>query len=215
MLANLGCFTVGPFFESNDPKTAVTFESTALRRLILEVASEKDVRLLRHDRNALVARLRAFKTAIERGVATHPEPRRQAPIVLKHPLASLIAAELAEVFDARFVFVERDLRAIEESRERRGWPAHLGAEGAAKIFASIEAAKTSLGVEHIVVRYQDVMERPVEQARRLLTHCGLVMEDNEIESRIAVVRSHPNAKPPASDDQLAGARPASLSARGG
>ena len=64
LMANLGCLSVGPFFESSDPKTTVTFESIAFRKLILQVASEKDVCVRDHDSRSIILQLQALKAMI-------------------------------------------------------------------------------------------------------------------------------------------------------
>ena len=193
-MANLGCLSVGPFFESSDPKTTVTFESIAFRKLILQVASEEDVCVRDHDRSTIIPRLRALKAVIEEGVLRNPGIAGDPPIILKHPLSCLIIRELAAVFDAKFIFVERDLQEIEKTRERRRWAPHFGSQGAEKIYPLIDEAKAAFDIDSITVNYSDMVWDPVPQAMRLVEHFGLALSESEIGARVGVVINHPNAR---------------------
>lgn len=143
-LHKLGCTGVEPFVNIGDPRTRNTFESHAYRALLFRHLSEPELRPLTQNRREIVESLTQFRDKL---------PETPTPIVLKHPLSALILPELAEVFSPRFVFVFRPLADIEASRQRRGWPDHLGAKGASILFGHMMRFYVNEPSEIMMMRY--------------------------------------------------------------
>lgn len=143
-LHKLGCTGVEPFVNIGDPRTRNTFESHAYRAVLFKHLSEPELRPLTQDRREIVRSLTQFKEML---------PPTATPIFLKHPLSALILPEIAEVFSPRFVFVFRPVADIEASRQRRGWPEHLGAKGASLLFGHMMRFYINEPSEIFMMRY--------------------------------------------------------------
>lgn len=147
-LQKLGCTGVEPFVNIGDPRTRNTYESHAYRAVLFKHLSEPELRPLTQDRREIVRSLTQFRDKL---------PQTPTPIYLKHPLSALILPEIAEVFSPRFIFVFRPVADIEASRQRRGWPEHLGAKGASILFAQMMRFYINESSEIFMLRYPTLL----------------------------------------------------------
>lgn len=116
----LGAHAHPPHAQLTDPRTPRSFESLALRRILVDCFD--------HDRlertgAPSVARLREWAGP---GLS-----------VAKMPMLTFFLPEVLEAWEARFLIVRRSLEAIEATRLRRGWPVVYGRAGAVRIEAEI------------------------------------------------------------------------------
>jgi hypothetical protein len=85
--------------------------------------------------------------------------------------------------------VLRPLRDIEATRARRGWPAEQGAAGAQRIYSYMFGALVEQRNPTMIVRYPELLERPVEIARDLARFTGLDVPPDVIENAAKFVRT--------------------------
>lgn len=177
-LHKLGCVGVEPFVNIGDPRTRNTYESHAYRAVLFRHISEPDIQLRTQDRREIVRSLAQFRDTL---------PQTKNPIFLKHPLSAMILPEIAEVFSPRFIFIFRPVSDIEASRQRRGWPAHLGAKGASLIYAQMMRFYINEQSEIFMLRYPTLLAntRLILSAMANFTELG---EKANIEAALDYVR---------------------------
>lgn len=185
MLDQLGLDGLGPYFQTNDERTKNSFESRAFRELVLSLAAEDKVALTAK-RPAALAALAGFRDRLVAGELGPYDPAR--PIFLKFPLSALLIPEICQVFDTRLVYVLRPLREIEATRERRHWGAHLGALGARRLYLAMFDVLVNLPVPTLLVRYPELLARPLPYARQLAEFCGLEADKALIEKAAGFIR---------------------------
>ncbi|MEO1491462.1 MAG: hypothetical protein AAFV19_04835 [Pseudomonadota bacterium] len=156
-LAALGANAHPPHFAVDDALTPASFESMALRRIVLPHFDEQT--LTRHALPPwLVARLRVWAGP---GLS-----------VAKLPVLAYFMLEIARAWSARFVIVRRDLAAIEQTRLRRGWPEIYGRAGAERIYAEITRALPA-GAPRVALKFDDLRTDPAQAGEALAAFAGL------------------------------------------
>jgi hypothetical protein len=113
----------------------------------------------------------------------------EIPIFLKHPLSALIIPQICATFETRLIYLFRPLRDIEASRRRRKWAAQYGAKGAGIIYSHMFNALINYTVPTIIVRYSELINRPMEHARNLAAFAGLRSSLDVMREAVAFVRS--------------------------
>ncbi len=163
---SIGLAGLPPYFASYDPRTVNTFESNRFRALLMSLASEETVSLFSEDRGHIRDALSALARELADAVPA-------ATYFLKHALACLVLPELAEVFDARFVFVARPLEDIERSRARRNWPLAFGEKGAVKLYAKMFDFFAGSDAPILFLKYPDLLRNPAPVIDSLIAFCDV------------------------------------------
>lgn len=158
VVAALGAASHPPFVGVADPATPVSFESVALRKIVVD-AFDHDTLTSRALPDDAIARLRAWAGTAPLSVA-------------KMPMLCWFLPEIVEAWAARFIVVRRDIAAIEATRMRRDWPAEYGARGAEVIYPLIER-NLPVSAPRLYVDYARLMDDPAGEGSRIAGFCGL------------------------------------------
>jgi len=135
-LDSLGVPTLGPYFQSNDPRTANTFELIPFRKVILRYVDE---RALRHKDNysaEFIPALKRFFEQAENIMRPHQPDREKMLLALKMPLASICLPEICATIKTDLIVVHRPFEEIEATRLRRNWGASISIQLCLMIFSS-------------------------------------------------------------------------------
>lgn len=124
----LGAYSCPPHFHTNDEKTPNSFEPLELRNLLNGYISELDFKVKKDSKLFE----KPFSTWIKNQNKIAYE-NKHTHLVLKHPLLIFFLPTILKYCDASIIYVIRNLDSVERTRNRRGWPANLGREGAMKI----------------------------------------------------------------------------------
>jgi predicted O-linked N-acetylglucosamine transferase (SPINDLY family) len=169
LLANLGLDGLPPYFQTRDERTKNSYESIAFRNLVMDLANEDSV-ALKVAPAAAAARVREFHAALAAGKSGIGAG---APIFLKYPLSAALIPHICGVINTRLVYVLRPLREIEATRVRRGWAEHQGSAGAQRIYSYMFGALVEQRIPTMMIRYPELVERPLEITRDLVRFTGL------------------------------------------
>ena len=161
----LGFSGLPPYWTVDDPRTGSTFESASFRSLLLDLVSEAGLELQCPPERVRDA-LARFRDAIGRQTGGRP-------YFLKHPLTAFILDEVEAVFAPRFLFVFRDLDAIEATRQRRGWGEMFGGGAAKRIFARMIGFKARSSSPILILHFEDLRADPERQVARIADFLGL------------------------------------------
>ncbi len=204
MLDALGVNGLGPYFNTNDVRTPVSFESIAFRNTVLALASENDLQITASRDQALAA-LRALRQRVIDGEFGPYDAKNPAPIFLKLPLSALLLSMICQVFDAQLLYVLRPMKDIEATRVRRNWPEHFGAKGAQIIYAQMFKTLVNRRYPTQLLRYPELVSRPRQHARLLARIAGIEVTPEQLEKAASFVRrARPAAAPGAAAAPAAG-----------
>jgi hypothetical protein len=159
-----------PYLTTADPRTINTFESRKFQASLHILASEPEVRLRTDDRSNVHRVLSEFRADI---LAAHPLSGERSAYFFKHALACLVLPELCQLFDARFIYVVRPLADIERTRERRRWPAYIGAQGAKAVYGCMFDFFVSDRAPTLFVRYPELCAEPSAVIRDIVEFCRI------------------------------------------
>jgi hypothetical protein len=191
LLARLGAVGFGPYYRPTDALTPDSHELVAFRDLILTLASEETTTLL--PEADVKTALDRFRERIGSQEFGHYDDKAEIPIFLKHPLAALIIPQICAAFATRLIYLVRPVREIELSRRRRNWGAQYGAKAAGIIYSHMFNALINHSFPTTIVRYAELIDSPLEHARRLAVFAGLESDPDVMREAAAFVRS---PKPP-------------------
>ena len=165
IVAALGASAHPPFVGVADPRTPVSFESKALREIILDAFDH---------------------AALARGPLPEGAPARLAGwtggaalSVAKMPMLAFFLEEICAAWEAMFIIVHRDPAEIEATRLRRDWPEEYGAKGAGVIYPLIEGDLPE-GAPRLDVDYAALLADPAGQGTRIAGFCGLTPDMNAV-----------------------------------
>jgi hypothetical protein len=173
-----------------DPLTANSHELVAFRDLLRSVTSERTLTLTAA--GEVTTALEHFRNRIIRQEFGAYDEKSATPIFLKHPLAALIIPQICAAFDTRLVYLIRPLRDIETSRQRRKWDAQYGAKGAGIIYSQMFNALINHTFPTTLVRYAELIQRPLDHARGLASFAGLNSSADVVREAAAFVRGRPS-----------------------
>jgi hypothetical protein len=156
----LGVHAQGPFFQTNDPRTPACFEMLAFNRLVNQLVDETSLER-KETPQVIEERLTMFRNQH----FSREESSDNKLELLKTPASSALLPELQKVFSLRLLICLRELKAIEQSRQRRGWPPHLGKAGAERIYSQLIDFTASSDCPFLFVRQRDIIE--TKRCRRL------------------------------------------------
>jgi hypothetical protein len=191
LLARLGAIGFGPYYQPADERTPNCHELIAFRDLILTLASEKTTTLL--PGADVKTALDEFRDRITNQALGPYDRNAGIPIFLKHPLSALIIPQICAAFETRLIYLVRPVRDIESSRRRRKWGAQYGAKAAGVIYSHMFNALINHSFPTTIVRYAELIERPLEHARRLAAFTGLKSDADVMREAAAFV---PSPRPP-------------------
>jgi hypothetical protein len=193
LLARLGAIGFGPYYQPADERTPDSHELIAFRDLILTLASEETTTLL-PGADVKVA-LDQFRDRIANQELGPYDKDSATPIFLKHPLAALIIPQICAAFATRLIYLVRPVRDIEASRRRRKWGAQYGAKAAGIIYSHMFNALINHAFPTTIVRYAELIERPLEHARQLAAFAGLKGDADVMREAAAFVRGRQPPSP--------------------
>lgn len=185
LLDSLGLETDGKCLKTTDAKTKNSFESLRFRQAIQEIMSEETLDYLVDRKNAITL-LEKYREKIYKSEFYKKNPER--PFFLKYPLSSLLMAEIAQVFDVRFVYVVRKFRDIEQTRERRGWSKQLGLQGAKKIYGYMFNMMINTNLPVFLIRFEELLNSPALFVRQLSLVAGLKLTEEEVVEKSKVIK---------------------------
>jgi len=172
-LAKLGVSAFGPHFRTNDPRTPASFELIPFRNLILGFVDEATVSFKGDRSDELVAALRSFAEALERGDHGAWSADRPKRALLKMPLATICLPQITAVFETSIILVHRRFDEIEASRKRRNWPAYFGAAGARTIYSRAISDLAQLETSYLAISYLDLKRDTEGTLQNVMEFCGL------------------------------------------
>ena len=193
LLARLGAIGFGPYYQPADDRTPDSHELIAFRDVMLTLASEETTTLL--PEGDVKTALEIFRDRIANQEFGAYDSSAGIPIFLKHPLAALIIPQICAVFETRLIYLVRPVRDIESSRRRRKWGAQYGAKAAGIIYSHMFNALINHSIPTTIVRYAELINAPLDHARRLAAFAGLKGDAAVMREAAAFVRS---PKPPSS-----------------
>ena len=193
LLARLGAVGFSPYYQPADELTPNSHELIAFRELILTLASEETTTLL-HGADVNTA-LDKFRDRIANQEFGTYDSNAGIPIFLKHPLSALIIPQICAAFETRLIYLVRPVRDIELSRRRRKWGAQYGAKAAGIIYSHMFNALINHSFPTTIVRYAELIERPMEHARRLAAFAGLKSDADVMREAAAFVRGRQPPSP--------------------
>lgn len=185
LLDSLGLNTDGKCLTTTDAKTKNSFESLRFRQIIQEILSEETLNYI-VDRKSAIALLEKYRDKIVKSEFYKKNPEQ--PFYLKYPLSSLLIAEIAQVFDVRFIYVVRKFKDIEQTRERRGWSKQLGLQGAKKIYGYMFNILINTNLPVFLIKYDELLRSPALFVRQLSLIAGIKLTEEEIAEKSKVIK---------------------------
>jgi hypothetical protein len=182
---------VRPYYQPADERTPNSHELIAFRDLILTLASEETTTLL--PGADVKTALEIFRDRIANQEFGAYDGSAGIPIFLKHPLSALIIPQICAAFETRLIYLVRPVRDIESSRRRRKWGAQYGAKAAGIIYSHMFNALINHSFPTTIVRYAELVNSPLDHARKLAAFAGLKCDVDVMREAAAFVRS---PKPP-------------------
>jgi len=167
-LERLGCHICPPHFKTNDSRTPNSFESLSLRSVIIPNFNEYDLHFSGPDRGLISGILKDWATAEQNTAGA------RARLAVKLPHLCFFIPDMVAAWDPVFIMIERPADEIEASRLRRGWPPHLGAQGAVAAYAAAERDLKTLKQEYLKISYADLTKNPahtINQINRWASLC--------------------------------------------
>jgi hypothetical protein len=188
-LNSLGAPTLGPFFESNDPKTLNTFELIPFRNLILQYVDEPTIKYKDNYSTDFVPALKRFKKELKKHAWPGNPDSKDKILVLKTPLASICLPEICSVFDTKIIVVHRPFEEIEASRIRRNWHTLYGSLGAQHIYNKIFSDTIKYKLSFLGISYSDFVNNTEQSLKNISDYCDLESNHNNLENAAAFVRA--------------------------
>ena len=172
-LDSIGVPTLGPYFQSSDPKTLNTFELISFRNLINQYVDEP---MLKHKDNYLdefMPALEKYRLELEDNIKPDLQDNPKKVIALKMPLASICLPEICSTFETKIIVVHRTLEEIEASRLRRNWPPLYGALGAKHIYGRVFNDLIQHKLSFLGISYHDFVNNTCESLKKIIKYCEI------------------------------------------
>jgi len=179
----MGAFGLGPYFETDDPKTANTYESVAFREIIrnaLGYPRQAELSFTPPVIGDVQAGLRSLQMRIEQQEFGPFDVRSPKLIFLKYPVSAFLIPQICEVFDTKLIYVMRSLEDIERTRLRRNWPPYYGAEAATLIYDQMSAVQKNHLYPTMSVDYRDLLASPMDHVSNMARFIGLNLTPQEL-----------------------------------
>ena len=181
----LGVKSIAPFFTTNDNKTKNTYESKLFRKLMLSLASEKEIKRIK-DKKYIDEAIKEFKINIK-NLAIFPENEEKI-LFLKHPLASLFVKELASNFEVYLIYVLRPMKDIEKTRVRRNWSSEVGVKGAQVIYSNMFNTLINENFPTLMIKYKNLIQNPLAVIKQIVKFTSINPSDDQIKQASAFIK---------------------------
>ncbi|MDD9300887.1 MAG: sulfotransferase [Desulfobacter sp.] len=171
-LNSMGVQTLGPYFESSDPKTKNTFELMSFRNLIHAYVDEATLKHKDNYQNKFIPALKKYRLTLEQQTRTENNKIPKV-IALKMPLASICLPQICSVFKTKIILVHRNFTQIEACRRRRNWPPLYGAFGARSIYNKIFIDLIEHKLSFLGISYHDFVNNKRASLEKIIEFGGL------------------------------------------
>lgn len=153
LLNAIGVHAQGPFFQTNDPRTPACFEMLAFNKLVHQLVDERTLERKQSSR-VIEERIAMFR---DKHFSRENNSTKRLQL-LKAPASSALLPELQKVFNLHLLICLREHKAIEQSRQRRGWPSHFGQAGADRIYSQLINFTAGSDCPVLFVRQRDIVQ---------------------------------------------------------
>lgn len=188
MVARLGAQGFGPYLQTPDERTPVSYEFIHFRATILRYASEETLAARPGGAEAALDGMRDLHRRIELQKFGPYNPRGPAPVFFKYPLSALLLPQICAIFDTLLIYVMRPLEDIERTRLRRKWRASEGRAGAEIIYQAMDDFKRLQSHSILTVNYADLLAAPADRASEISRFAGLEPDPVSFREAIAFVQ---------------------------
>jgi hypothetical protein len=182
ILERLGGFTCPPHFQTYDPLTPSSFEPAVLRQILLKHIDEHAL-AIKGNRLRLGVEIQQWLARAVRDAGSD-EP----PVVVKHPLLSMLVPELSSIIQPLFIVVRRPYADIERTRQRRDWPAIYGRIGAGILYDRIYSDLAALDMAFCDLYFPDLLAHPEREIARLAEYAGLAGDTDKFRDALEFLR---------------------------
>jgi hypothetical protein len=179
-LDSLGVPTLGPYFQSSDPKTRNTFELIPFRDLVHGYVDQATLKHKNNYRDRFPSALEEFQARLEKLVWPDQPANSEKLLALKMPLASLCIPEICDAFQTKIIVVHRPLEEIEASRLRRNWPPVFGSLGAQYIYNNIFNDLLKNNLSFLGISYFDFVTNTYQSLEKIIEYCDI----NDLKSNL-------------------------------
>jgi hypothetical protein len=131
--------------------------------------------------------LRKFRSRLLVSDEAAAAVRARRPIFLKHPLSAMFLPQICKLFETRLVYVVRPVADIETTRRRRGWAPEFGSRGAEIIYSHMFRTLVEHSFPTTNVQYRELLDSPLQHARRLSDFARLDNSQRMIEQAAAFI----------------------------
>lgn len=187
-LYSLGVPTLGPYFQSSDPRTRNTFELIAFRDLIDQYVDESTMMHKDNYDDEFLPALEEFKKQLETTVMPDQTGNPERCLALKMPLSSICIPEICKIFNTKLIVVHRPIEEIEASRLRRNWPALFGALGAQHMYGHIFRDIINHKLSFIGISYADFVNETRHALEKIIDFCEIGELQQNLETAEAFVK---------------------------
>jgi hypothetical protein len=177
--------SIPPFFRTNDEKTKNTYESILFRNILLDLASEKELKKIK-DKNYIESKLNNLKVLINEHDLFVKDSEKI--LFLKHPLACLFILELASIFDIHLIYVLRPMRNIEKTRIRRKWKPEFGLKGAQIIYSHMFNILINHNLPTLMIKYDNLLKNPSSVIKQLIKFTSSSPSEKSIQQAIDYIK---------------------------
>jgi len=176
----LGVPTLGPYFQSSDPKTVNTFELISFRNLINQYVDESTVKHKDNYSDEFIPALERYRLELETNINSVLPDNTRKVIALKMPLASICLPAICSVFETKIIVVHRPFEEIESSRLRRNWPSLYGVLGATHIYGRIFNDLMQHKLSFLGISYHDFVNNTCESLISIIEFCDIeYLQENQ------------------------------------
>lgn len=187
LIHQLGVSGLELYFETRDERTRNSYESVLFRDVMVGLV-DKETLSMRNGAEANVEpQLHEFRNRLLVSDVLGMAARVRRPIFLKHPLSAMFLPQICRLFETRLIYVVRPLGDIETTRQRRGWPSEFGPRGAEIIYSHMFRTLVEHAFPTAIVRYAELLDSPLQHARRLSEFAGLDNTQRAIEQAAAFI----------------------------
>jgi protein O-GlcNAc transferase len=187
LIHRLGVSGLEPYFETRDERTQNSYESVLFRDVMVGLVDEETLSMRNGVEGNVEPELRKFRSRLLVSDEVATAVRAYRPIFLKHPLSAMFLPQICKLFETRLVYVVRPLADIETTRRRRGWASEFGSRGAEIIYSHMFRTLVEHTFPTTIVRYGELLDSPLQHARRLSDFARLGSSQRMIEQAAAFI----------------------------
>lgn len=189
LLMNLGAIGIGPYFQTYDPRTPISYESIPFKEVIDQHVSGPTLTPLPDAQGAVHSGLLELRRRIEAQEFGPYNVDQPNYVVLKNQAAVLFLPQLCDVFDTKLIYVMRPLKEIEQTRLRRFWPPLTGALGAALIYRHMADALPRYSSRTMILAYNGLLESPVSYIQDIVRFLNFDPGQQNIDQAVEFIAS--------------------------